>query len=275
MPTGLDTFVRITAESKIPVKSLSQGETNGCGTTCLAMALNSLAAMAHNNPNYHPFKREALDAGHRELNGFSPPDMLIRVARINGAYAEIYNHSSFDEINDHVNVKKHPVIALLDPNRDDLFGGFHYVYINDCKDNPDPALRTITYTDPASGSTRTMPYATFRERFTKDLNMIGIPTHCNNMIIALSSEDDLPPSRDVPALNKLATGLNHWMNNFSHVDKALHGFGLPALWAFVSGSLLFNHFRNKRKKQQKLANNSAEVASATPKPQETTANEAA
>lgn len=191
---------------KLNITPLWQGRTNGCGTTTMAMALNYVK-------NTDTFTREQLDTGHRENNSFTAPGMMLTAARNHGAFAEMYNNTTFDEMATHIN-KKHPVIGFisLDPNGSP--GYWHYVLINGYRNNPDPTKRTISYVDPAHGKAFTKNFNEFAQKWWADIPFFKNKTGFNQLSIVVSNQDDLPPSRDVPVANLLLTRLNQFINGF-------------------------------------------------------------
>ncbi len=218
-----DTFYRRNGQIYIPVRSIDQGHSNGCGTTSLAMALNALSAMAHNNPQHSPFTREALDEGNRELDSFSSPGMLARVAQENGAFAEMYNHVTFEEIKSHID-QGHPLIALVkvDEERANSFSGLHYVVIFDYEDEPASKYRSIIFADPGNGTLYEREFDKFMPNYAENLTLRGLPILYNRFMIALSHKNDLPPSRDVPITNRIATEMNDCINLFGSFVRAIN-----------------------------------------------------
>ena len=67
-----------------------QGQTNGCGTTSLAMILSYETGK--------PYTRESVDSDIRRLDTFTSPEHIVEYSRSQGLESEGYNHGSADEL---------------------------------------------------------------------------------------------------------------------------------------------------------------------------------
>ncbi len=99
---------------------LVQGDTNGCGTTCLAMGLTYLGI---------PADRVSIDNSVRASSpgkglGSAPSD-LVAYARRAGVQAEVYNEGDFASMAGHVEAGR-PVMVVINPPEGGLA---HYVQV--------------------------------------------------------------------------------------------------------------------------------------------------
>lgn len=212
-------FTQCATEKKLLAQPQYQENTNACGTTSLAIALNSLASMERNNPTFTPFHFRQLDAGNRELNGFSSPDMLARVARQNGAFAQMVNHMTFDEIRTHIDAG-HPILALVSNDRETLTGSLHWQVIYGYYGADSPEAQGLHIMDPAMNASCTVEFSRYQSTRFSDIRFAdSVSTGFSNFGIVLSSRDDLGKDRSVPAVNWLATGLNNVMANVGQLAK--------------------------------------------------------
>ncbi len=99
----------------------TQGSSNACGTTSLAMVMSYLGV---------PETKEAIDSVIRRMNVFSSPADLIGFARDHGLQAQGYNHGTWADIEEDAG-RGAPCILLINagysyPDGSSI-SGFHYV----------------------------------------------------------------------------------------------------------------------------------------------------
>jgi hypothetical protein len=125
-----------------PTLPLYQGRSNGCGTTALAMALNSLQGDAPDSL----FSQAQLDRGYREPDMFSAPGLLLKIAENYGVYGQLESEITLIAIHNHL----HQGHALLW-----LFSGTgkvqdsHYIVLSGWKEQPETGAISIGFWDPA------------------------------------------------------------------------------------------------------------------------------
>lgn len=163
-----------------------QGDTNGCGSTSVAMGLNHLKGSSH-------FNRAIIDRQIRREDIYTTPDNVVSAARDFGVHAELYNNSNFEEIARHV-IEGRPVIALVKEDRSGSNFKAHYKIISGY-DIDENGKKTLKYVDPAIGCSYPGSWEYFEKKW-RDIDMGGIQTGYNNLIIVLSN-DPLPPGREV------------------------------------------------------------------------------
>ncbi len=198
----------------LDVCEINQGDTNGCGTTSLAMSLNCLSNRCGRGT---PYTREQLDFNNRELDCFSSPLMLCREARRRGYHAEAYNNMSFDEVRYHLD-RNHPVMALIQAGENSL----HYVVIRGYEVDPahpnDLSRARYHISDPATGSSRWQSVDSFHQEW-QNLRFRGYNTHLNQFGIVLSDKPDLPPSRSIPWTVYAADIVNRLVNVAGRIKR--------------------------------------------------------
>jgi hypothetical protein len=173
------------------ITSLWQGNTNGCGTTSLAMALNCLTAM--NSGKDSLVTQEQLDRK-RPFDTYCAPGTLVQLAQEHGFYARQYNASDFLELKNHLN-QGHIIIALHNAiNSKGKPGPLHYVVINGYQDDPDPKQQKLFIVDPGrKGSSQAkleLAYSDFCKYW--DRPKLGFfPIGVNRFMVAVSAQDDL------------------------------------------------------------------------------------
>ena len=179
-----DRFTSRTAEARdlagVERFMQDQGQTNGCGTTSLAVLLSFLTG----RPG--AFKQAQIDSAIRRGDLFSSPHNLVDYAQRQGFRSKAINNGSLDQLKDYV-AKGVPVQVLYDPGaKDDLL--LHYVnvvgydaeadefLIADPNDGPDQGLRRVEADE-------------FAERWA-DLEMKNLGTGMNNvMLVHLPGEN--------------------------------------------------------------------------------------
>ena len=162
-----------------------QGDSNACGTTSLSMVLKYLGK---------DVSRDNLDDEIRTTNnnGTAAYD-IIQAARNHGVNAEIYNESSFEEIKNHID-EGHGLIAYVDSGARGSDIKTHYIVINGYRIDPDGS-KIVKITDPTGGVQYEEEYGEFVKNKWDDVNVLGIDTGIDRMLLAFSNENDLDPSR--------------------------------------------------------------------------------
>jgi ABC-type bacteriocin/lantibiotic exporter with double-glycine peptidase domain len=200
---------------ELPIQPICQGRTNGCGTASLAMALNYLAG----NPTA-PITQAMLDRGHREMDSFCAPHMLIRAARKHGFQGQLYNRTTLAEIMAHLDAQ-HPLLSLHSTNG--TLTGLHYVLVAGYQKSETGTDTQLILWDPAPshGQRKVIDYQQFVKRFWQPFTVFGIPTGLERTMIALSRTSNLPPTRDTPWSLHVAYQLNRLLNTLSTMLAAL------------------------------------------------------
>ena len=190
------------------VDNLNQYSTNGCGTTSLAMAQNTVTQT-------HKFNREVMDREVRRTDIYTAPESMVYAARAWGAHAEIYNNQTFEDIQRHVDLGN-PVIVLNQTSKrgEFQFSG-HYVVVSGYKIYPN-GKRELICEDPAYGKTTAYDFAYF-EKTWGNLDYGMVRPGFNNLMIVVSN-DPLPPSNyGYNPLSMAATNVA----NLLHTSKSL------------------------------------------------------
>jgi hypothetical protein len=209
---------------ELPITPLYQGQTNGCGTTSLAMALNYLSNEKSQSPDQQPYTQAALDVGNRELDSFSAPGMLATLAQKKGFYAGQYNEADYEEVRSHLE-KKHPILALTKPFWED--NALHYVVIHGYEEGDRSEESKLVITDPADSihpeQKRLESFQEFCTKQWNNLKLKGLPTQLNRFMLVLSHQNDLPPNRNVPVTVDLANWVNNGINLFASLTQSIFG----------------------------------------------------
>ncbi|HEY9685608.1 MAG TPA: C39 family peptidase [Coleofasciculaceae cyanobacterium] len=208
---------------ELPIQPICQGQTNGCGTAALAMALNCLAGTAAPQ-----ITQAMLDRGHREMDSFCAPHMLIRAARKHGFQGQLYNRATLSEIIAHLDAQR-PLLSLHSTNG--TITGLHYVLVAGYQKSETGADTQLILWDPAPrcNQRKVIGYQEFVKRFWQPFTVFGIPTGLERTMIVLSRIGNLPPIRDVPrnvprALHA-AFQLNRLLNTLSVILAPLKKIG--------------------------------------------------
>lgn len=168
---------------------LDQGDSNGCGTTSLAMMLNYWKG------DKNAFSREKIDDKIRtgpDQMAFSSPDNLESYAKDNGFRSNAISGGSMDQLKGYLD-QGVPVQVLYDPNNDGGDSLLHYVNVVGYTEK-DGQIDQIKIADPAGGETKEISREEFENRWS-DLELGGIGTGLNNvMIVTLPGENT--PIRD-------------------------------------------------------------------------------
>lgn len=158
---------------------------NGCGTTCLSMA------MEYWYPGRPENARTAIDAAVRPFDMFTAPGDLLRYARHHGYRAAMLVDASLDDLLALVD-RGLPVLVLCDRS---AFRGdaLHYMVAVGQEGGH------LLFADPASGQIIGLSGPEFEESW-QDLHLRGLPTCVSRVLIALSpakgpSFSDLLPIR--------------------------------------------------------------------------------
>jgi hypothetical protein len=199
----------------------NQGQTNGCGTTSLAMIMSYLGV---------PETQGDIDSSIRRADVFTSPTDILDFARSKGLEAEGYNHGSLDEMKSFID-KGIPCQALIDVTGDGNPSNMHYVAVVGYGKDAD-GNAYVKIHDPATGTTKDVPEADFEKMWSN--TPLGFDHYFNAFAPAGT---DLPPSRfdGIEGTLAAADGLTNITNNFDRlihphdVGDFVHGmFGLPA-----------------------------------------------
>lgn len=175
------------SRTELAIHPLYQGQSNGCGTTALAMSLNVLTGQSG-------WTQSRLDAGHRVFNSFSSPELLCQLARAAGAHAIIHNQTDWPRIVAELDAG-HPLIALLTING--RVDGLHYMVIGGYEQDPIQDTRQLILYDPASDQhpRRVLDYSLFCRQLWRPLTFWGIPLGFSQCAILFSdTAPSSPPS---------------------------------------------------------------------------------
>ena len=204
------------SQKTLDTRPLYQGNTNGCGTTSLAMALNLLNSLKPpSTQRQTPFTREILDEGTREWDSYASVSTLQQAARRHQFYAEVYPNLSFETLVKHL-AKNEPIIALINPTparfKDDR--ALHYVLI-DGYQQESPNRPRIRFTDPAlkSNATQWMDFEIFKTDYWQTNTWRGFPIGATQVGLVLSNTPDSLPKG--PSLNlqfQVAATANNLIN---------------------------------------------------------------
>ncbi len=204
---------RVTVE--IPVIPLCQGRTNGCGTSALAMAINTLKPES-------PVTQALLDKGNRELDGFSAPAMLVRLARQYGLYAQMKNRMTPQEVAEHLQ-QGHLLLALVQVPWSTPPGGLHYMLLHGAQLPLDDEASAFLLTDPAYGRTEWFPAHVFLPQWA-GIKLKGFPTGFHQFAIVLSATNNLEHHRHIPLSNMVASAMSHLLVWFGRFWKRFHPY---------------------------------------------------
>lgn len=162
----------------------NQGNTNGCGTTSLAMMLSYWKG----EPK--AYTREKIDEKIRtgpDQMAFSSPDNLEGYAKDQGFRSNAISGGSMEQLKGYLD-KGVPVQVLYDPNNDGGDTLLHYVNVVGYKGSGDK-IDQLTIADPATGETTDVDREEFESRWN-DLELGGVNSGLNNvMIVTLPGEN--------------------------------------------------------------------------------------
>lgn len=161
-----------------------QGNTNGCGTTSLAMMLS----FWKNQPG--AFTREGIDKSIRHFNLFTSPQNVGAYARDHGMRAEVVNNAKVEDLTSLLD-KGVPVQILYDPDGDGSDEALHYVVATDYTKDDKGNVTGIKIADPAGGYEKTVPITEFKQRWDK-LEFMGQKTGLNNVMIPMLPKENTP-----------------------------------------------------------------------------------
>lgn len=173
---------------------LHQGNTNGCGTACIAMILSYLLEKE--------VTQDEVDREIRRMNIFTSPGDLVRFAQQQGLRAAAYNNSDLGELQLHLKAGR-PVQALIRSER-----GLHYVVVTGFEDDSNVG-ESLIYLDPSTGSRKNISSANFLDSWG------NLPWLFNNFLIAYSDKMAPVPSgrvEDVVFAMKVLDGLTQASN---------------------------------------------------------------
>jgi ABC-type bacteriocin/lantibiotic exporter with double-glycine peptidase domain len=186
----------------LPITPIYQGQTNGCGTACLAMVLNYFHKL--DNTSASELTQAELDWECRKRDSFTSPQLLRQAAHQRGIHARFYNHATWDEIQAHLDNNR-PLIALHQVGQ--TLADFHYVVIHGYEIADDASTPVLFMVDPAirpeHQPVRTS-YSEFCRNHWNNLRLRGIPIGLNCACLAFSSHDDLSQESPWPWSLKLA-----------------------------------------------------------------------
>ncbi len=204
---------------KYPVKPLWQGNTNGCGTTSLAMALNCLAEMYRRLDQ--PVTQQELDQK-RPFDLYCAPGTLVKLAEARGYFAQPYNQATFDYIKSHLDQGR-VIIALHNAvSQKQEPGPLHYLLIHGYHDGPDKAQQRLFMVDPGRedqcSAQFELGYLEFCTYWSR-LKLGRFPICVSGFMVVVSAKDDLPvtPKSKLPITIHLANffhSLANWYAAF-------------------------------------------------------------
>jgi uncharacterized protein YvpB len=195
------------------VEPFWQGDTNGCGTTSLAIAMNALATLK--GKVGATITQEQLDRK-RPFDSYTAPGTLVKLAKEHGYFAEQYNGSSFQEIQSHLN-NKHLVIALHNAiSAQGKPGPLHYCVIHGYQDSLETSQKKLLIADPGrkdkTNNKFELSYDDFCQYWERPRLgplFIGV----QRFIVAVSSKLDLPtPQHRLPVTIHFANFFHNLMN---------------------------------------------------------------
>lgn len=162
-----------------------QGTTNGCGTTCLSMA------MEYWRPGRPENARAAIDGAVRPFDMFTAPGDLLRYARFHGYRAAMLVDATLDDLLRLLD-RGLPTLVLCDRSgaRGDAL---HYMLAIGQEEG------SLLFADPAGGQFVGLAGTEF-EAIWRDLHLRGLPTCVSRVLLVLSPPEgprfeDLLPVR--------------------------------------------------------------------------------
>lgn len=185
---GDQNAVKATPEGKSPEDFdqflQDQGNTNGCGTTSLAMLLSYWKGQPG------AFTREKIDSSIRHFNLFTAPQNVASYARDNGMRAEAVNNAKVEDLTKLLD-QGVPVQILYDPDGDGSDEALHYVVATDYTKDEKGNVTGIKIADPAGGREKTVPIEEFKTRWDK-LEFMGQGTGLSNVMIPMLPKENTP-----------------------------------------------------------------------------------
>lgn len=179
---------------RLRVQPQHQGASNGCGTTCLSMALEAW------RPGRRAHAREAIDRMIRPFDMFTAPGDLRRYARAHGYQAEWLVEAGWGAVADLLD-RGIPVLVL-----GGLHGRLHWMLAIGYEGVLEPGQGgTVSFIDPAAGAEITLPVEQ-ADAFWAELRLRGLPTGVSRMLLAVADEGqvlDFPVRPWQPALAML------------------------------------------------------------------------
>src|SRR5262249_53203491 len=133
-----------------------QGNTNGCGTTSLAMIVSYLTGKSITEAD--------IDKQIRRMDVFTAPRDLLDYARSQGLAAEGYNHGSWDEMMSYID-RGLPCQALIDVTGDNSITHMHYVAVTGHGRNADGSEYVIIH-NPATGTEQKLSRDEFEKKWS-------------------------------------------------------------------------------------------------------------
>jgi ABC-type bacteriocin/lantibiotic exporter with double-glycine peptidase domain len=211
---------------------LSQGKTNGCGTTSLAMILTYLLG--------RPVSREEIDSEIRRMDVFTAPGDIVAYAHHVGLKAEMYNNGTWSEVKSRI-AEGIPVQALI--HADQLGMGYdikgpHYIAIIGYKTDPVAGEESVLYHDSNGGrnGSSAIAYQLRVSEFERMWARVGFGF--KNFFIAIAPEGtQLPAGRDkgvvavlgtLSGVTNLLNGLNRLYTPYSFRSFVYGIFQVPA-----------------------------------------------
>ena len=201
------------ARVEYSVEPFWQGDTNGCGTTSLAIAMNALATLWGRAGT--AITREQLDRK-RPFDSFTAPGTLVKLAKEQGYFAQQYNASSFQEIQSHLN-NRHIVIVLHNAiSAQGKPGPLHYCVVYGYQESPETGQDKLLIADPGRRDTNNNQFELSYEDFCQywDWPKLGpLAIGVQRFMVAVSSKPDLPtPQHRLPVTIHLANFFHNLMN---------------------------------------------------------------
>lgn len=154
-----------------------QGPTNGCGTTCLSMA------MEYWRPGRPENVREAIDGAIRPFDMFTAPGDLLRYARFHGYRAAMLVDATLDELL-RLLERGLPTMVLVGRG-----GSLHYMLAIGFE------AGSLLFVDPAGGQFVGLTPSEL-EAIWQDLRLRGLPT-CVSRVILVASPPEGPNFADL------------------------------------------------------------------------------
>jgi hypothetical protein len=211
-------------DSRMP--PVSQGDSNACGSSSLAMIMNYLGV---------PVTRQDIDREIRRIDQGLPPQPLIDYARDHGLEAEFYNHGSWDELKGFID-RGIPVQAQINTQADGSKTNMHWVAVVGFRTDTTTGEEQIGVRNSAKpyyGEVQWMSRAEFEKKWSHPLDGAG---YDNSFIAYAPGGTDLPPSRwdGVEGLSAMNDGAWHIANSWDRIfdpdsfGSFVHGvIGLP------------------------------------------------
>lgn len=205
----------------------AQGNSNACGTTCLAIVLHRLGIEV---------PRTEIDKSIRNYNLFTPPTALVDYARGQGLRADVYNHGSFEQLQSDLAEGRQIMVMTdvggYDQNLDLSPGSkkdfqTHWLVVTGAYEKN--GQKFVTYDNPW-GTKETLPFEKF-DALWKDVHVLGVPTGYDRSYVLIDRGSSkalrAPHAGDIAGVNELTGGISNAANGFAEMTHGniLHGLG--------------------------------------------------